>query len=389
MLDYQILLLIFIIGTVGICIIYLEFKRKNVDIWFLSWLKGCKKSKKDRLTHLLFCYVDHYEPQWGRPDRAQEDQRVDRWCLEYPKLVEKHRDADGNHPIHSFFYPEEEYRKEHLDKLSSLCGQGLGEIEIHLHHDDDTEEGLRQKLDSFMKILHHDHGALSIDPATGSPCFAFIHGDWALDNSRYDGRMCGINNELIVLREMGCYADFTLPSAPSETQTKQINSIYYAADEPNLPKSHNTGIEVEVGVEPSGDLMLIQGPLTFNGYSRKWGLIPRIENGDIRRSMPPTTHRVDLWVNCGIHVKGRPEWVFVKIHTHGTQETDMPTLLGQESDEMFSYLESKYNDGSNYALHYVSAREMYNIAKAAEAGESGNPNEYRNYILPRPKNLGS
>ncbi len=370
-------------------VIYREIRRKNVDIWLESWFKGNSSVSGVKPIHVLFCYVDHYEPQWGRPERAQEDQRVDRWCSEYPRLVEKHWDADGRHPIHSFFYPEEEYRKEHLDKLSLLCQKGLGEIEIHLHHDNDTDEGFREKLKSFIDILHNDHGALSVDPATGLPSFAFIHGDWALDNSRRDGRMCGVNNELIVLHEMGCYADFTLPSAPSETQTKQINSIYYAADDPKLPKSHDTGVEVEVGVESSGDLMLIQGPLTFNCHSRKWGLIPRIENGDLRRSMPPTAHRVDLWVNCGIHVKGRPEWVFVKIHTHGTQEIDMPVLLGKESDDMFNHLEKKYNDGTNYVLHYVSAREMYNIAKAAEAGKSGNPNDFRDYLLSRPNNLAS
>jgi hypothetical protein len=51
---------------------------------------------------------------------------------------------------------------------------------------------------------------------------------------------------------------------------------------------------------------------------------------------------------------------------------------------MHSYLETKYNDGENYILHYVSAREMYNIAKAAETGNDGNPNEYRDFILAKP-----
>jgi hypothetical protein len=51
---------------------------------------------------------------------------------------------------------------------------------------------------------------------------------------------------------------------------------------------------------------------------------------------------------------------------------------------MCDYLESKYNDGENYVLHYVSAREMYNIAKAAEAGESGNPHQFRDYLVKAP-----
>jgi hypothetical protein len=38
---------------------------------------------------------------------------------------------------------------------------------------------------------------------------------------------------------------------------------------------------------------------------------------------------------------------------------------------MFERLESKYNDRTNYVLHYVNSREMYNIAKAAEQSDIG------------------
>jgi len=113
-------------------------------------------------------------------------------------------------------------------------------------------------------------------------------------------------------------------------------------------------------------------------------VIPRIENADVRRSCPPTAERVDAWVRTGVHVVGRPEWVIVKVHTHGTQERDMDTLLGQPMDVMHEHLESAYNDGTNYVLHYVTAREVYNIVKAAEAGKSGNPHDYRDFVLPPP-----
>ena len=130
--------------------------------------------------------------------------------------------------------------------------------------------------------------------------------------------------------------------------------------------------------------MLIQGPLGLNLASRKFGLIPRIENADVRSSCPPTPDRVDNWVRTGIHVEGRPEWVFVKVHTHGTQERDIDTLLGPPVDAMHDYLERAYNDGERFVLHYATAREVYNIIKAAEAGKSGNPNDYRDFELPPP-----
>ena len=215
--------------------------------------------------------------------------------------------------------------------------------------------------------------------------FGFIHGNWALDNSRHDGRWCGVNNEIQVLAELGCYADFTMPSAPSDTQTPKINSIYYATDDPHRPRSHDTGVDVEVGRPASGDLMLIQGPLALNWRDRKWGLMPRTENSDVRASSPPSPQRTDLWVQQHIHVRGRPEWLFIKVHTHGAQERDMDSLLGAPAQALYADLGQRYNDGQRHVLHYVSAREMYNIVKAAEAGEKGNPNHYRDYVLPPPK----
>jgi hypothetical protein len=363
----------------------IKLYRKNIFPWLPAYMYGVlrRREKHDSPVHVLFCFVDHFEPGWRRPDLGVERARVARWCQEYPSLAEGHRDADGQVPKHCFFYPEEEYREEHLRALSHLCAQGFGEIEIHLHHDQDTEEGFRAKLKGFIAKLVHVHDALPRERATGDVRFAFIHGDWALDNSSRDGRWCGLNNELRVLRELGCYADFTLPS-PTDTQTAQINSIYYASDDPARPKSHNRGVDVEVGKTSSGDLMIIQGPLGLNWKWRKFGIFPRIEDAEVHRVAPPTPYRIDLWIRAHVHIKGRPEWCFVKIHTHGAQEEDMDILLGKAVDGMYSYLEHNYNDGSRYVLHYVTAREMYNIVKAAEDGHAGNPNDYRDYALQPP-----
>ncbi len=364
----------------------LEIRRKNIHLWLRSYLKQSKPPTGTGPVHLMFSFVDHFEPGWRQPSYEVEVERVRKWRDGYPQLVANHRDADGVPPQHTFFYPEEEYRPEHLDRIAELCQLGLGEIEVHLHHDNDTAEGLSEKLEGFVRVLHQRHGALPVDPNSGRAVFGFIHGNWALDNSRADGRMCGVNNELQVLARLGCYADFTLPSAPSSAQTSTINRIYYATDDHQQPKSHDRGVDVEVDVPASGDLMIIQGPLSLNWRNRKWGVFPRIEAGDIRRKVPPTSDRIDLWVNQHIHVRGRPEWIFVKVHTHGTQEADTECLLGKPVDDMFSYLERAYNDGGRYVLHYVTARESYNIIKAAEAGESGNPRAYRDFILPKPAN---
>jgi hypothetical protein len=383
LLQIGILLTLF---TFVLCVIAfaMEFHRKNMAVWLGGYFKQRRPPLEKGPVHVMFSFVDHYEPQWGRPSYEVEVSRVAQWRQGYKALAGRHRDADGVHPQHTFFYPEEEYRVEHLNEIAALCQEGFGEIEVHLHHDNDTEAGLREKITRFVKVLHERHGALPIDPQTGQPVFAFIHGNWCLDNSRGDGRWCGVNNELQVLSQLGCYADFTLPSAPSDTQTQKINSIYYATDDCARPKSHNTGVNAQVGRVASGDLLIVQGPLALNWKNRRWGLIPRIENADVRAAYPPTADRVDLWVQQHIHVQGRPEWIFIKVHTHGTQDRDIAALLGAPVEAMFNHLEQRYNNGSTHVLHYVNSREMFNIIKAAEAGLSGNPNNYRNHVLPKP-----
>jgi len=375
-----------IAGLLALCAIAVTvaIRARNMQYWLGGYLRRRRPPAVDGPIHVMFCFVDHFEPAWGKVDLATQRARVDRWCRDYRALAAMHRDADGRMPQHTFFYPEEEYLEEHLDKIAALCAEGYGEIEIHLHHDNDNEANFRQTIERFNNLLHERHGALPRDPASGQLRFGFIHGNWSLDNSRADGRWCGINNELILLRELGCYADFTLPSAPSDTQTKTSNAIYYATDDPLRPKSHDSGVPVRVGGTPSGDLMIVQGPLGLNWRERKFGVLPRIENADVRRGCPPTPERVDAWVKTGIHVEGRPEWVFVKVHTHGTQERDMDTLLGEAAQRMHQHLERAYNDGKRYVLHYVTARETYNIIKAAEAGHRGDPHAFRDFLLPPP-----
>ena len=348
--------------VLGLVAFWLILKKKNMDIWFISYLKSViSRPKVDGPVHVLFCFVDHFEPQWKNRDNIElERARVDRWFKDYPLMAEQHKDADGHMPQHSFFYPQEEYRHEHLAKLSDMCYRGFGEIEIHLHHDKDTPENFTKVMTDFANILHHDHNALPVHPETGQIMYAFIHGNWSLDNSLPDGFMCGIDNELALLNKTGCYVDMTLPATPSPAQTSKVNAIYYAEGRPGKCKSHDTGIDVEVGKAESGDVMLIQGPIGINFKWRTPKGLPHVENADVRKACPPLKSRIDQWVSSHIHVKGRPEWTFIKVHTHGTQENDMDTLLGQPR------------------------HEMYNIAKAAEAGKNGNPNEYRDFILAKP-----
>ncbi len=367
-------------GILGILtLVGIVLRKKQMHLWIGRYVIQELRSRP-RLSqgpiHIFFCVADHYEPAVGGVPYEQECVRVEKWMKLYPDIASKHRDVSGRCPQHSFFFPAEEYRPAHLDHLATLCGMGFGDVEIHLHHDNDTAEHLRDTLQEFKTILHERHHLLRKNPESGDIEYGFIHGNWALDNSGGAGKWCGVNNEISILRETGCYADFTFPSAPDESQVATINSLYYATDDPMRPKSHNTGVPVEAGRKSSGDLMLIQGPLGLNWKSRKFGLLPRIENGELSGDNPPSKDRVDLWIKTHIHVQGQPNWIFVKLHTHGADEENMGVLLGEPMDRMWTYLEEEYNDGRKYCLHYVTVYELFQAVKAAESGAVIDPSSY-------------
>jgi hypothetical protein len=75
--------------------------------------------------------------------------------------------------------------------------------------------------------------------------------------------------------------------------------------------------------------------------------------------------------------------VFIKLHTHAMQ--NQKSFLGAPTDETLAAMEYWWTRPP-FRLHYVTAREAYNIAKAAEAGHSGDPNNFRDYLLPPPAN---
>jgi hypothetical protein len=361
-----------------------QLRRRGLDRWLGTYLRETPNRRPRRPgepVHVLLCLADHYEPDWGRASPELARARVRLWVEDYPRLFGSFQDSDGRPPRHTFFYPMEVYEPEHVDALAKLCGLGFGEVEIHLHHDGDTAETLREKLLAYKDTLAHRHGLLARHRDSGEVAYGFIHGNWALDNSRPDGRWCGVNNELDILRETGCYADFTMPSAPDPTQTRKINSIYYACDDPHRPKSHDTGTDVGRGPVPPNALMLIQGPLVLDWTHRKWGLAPRVENGCLQGNQPARIERLDLWLSARVQVPTRPDWFFVKLYTHGATEENQRVLLGEPMVRFHEALAQRAKADPTFHYHYVTARELYNLVRAAEAGWTGTVAEARDFQL--------
>ncbi len=326
----------------------------------------------------MFAVCDHYEPLWRNDDEARGEKRVRAWLDRYPSLG-RFRDADGRPPQHSFFFPGEEYRPRFFEPLDALVQQGFGEVELHMHHADSSESQMREEILGYLETFAR-HGHLSRNG--GRPRYAFIHGNWALANARPDGKHCGVDAELPLLFDTGCYADFTFPSVPDVSQPNIVNQIYWPIGDLSRRRAYEHGSEARVGERFDDRLLMITGPLCLD--RRDDGLRPRIEYGALTAHDPPTRARVASWVRQSVCVAGRPEWVFVKVYTHGAPETQAAALLGDGGQVLHEVLTRHYNDGVAWKLHYVTAREMFNIAMAAMDGHAGDPNDYRDHVLPPP-----
>ena len=337
--------------------------------------------------HYIFTVANHFEPAWkigGGHDLDTQKKRLDQYHKLARQTGDAVRDADGTKFRHTNFYPAEQYDFHILEQMAAMQAEGLGEVEIHLHHGvkkPDTANNLRATLTKFRDRLAEQHLCLSRFDGAGKPQYAFVHGNLALGNSA-NGKFCGVDSELAILQETGCYADFTLPSAPDETQTPIINKIYECALPLTEKMPHRKGIEVAVSGNQPQLPLIFTGPLVFNWTRRIGNLpVPRIEDGALVANQPSDLARFRRWQSANITVKNRPEWVFIKLYCHGFFDADQSACIGEKARRFFSEIIENGVKTGDYQVHFASAREAFNLVAAAIDGKTGTPHDYRNYRL--------
>ena len=181
---------------------------------------------------------------------------------------------------------------------------------------------------------------------------------------------------MTLLRRLGCYGDFTFPSVYDWAQPPLVNRIYAAKDD-ERPKSYSDAWPLAELDRSSSSLMIFEGPLIFSPSLNIKHLFLDLDDGNIHAAVPASPRRADNWVRANVHVAERPDWVFIKLFAHGVSTPgDEDAVLGAAFDRTLSYLEEHYNDGRHYRLRYITAREAYNLSRAAAFGATGDPDAY-------------
>lgn len=338
-------------------------------------------------TDMFIVVADH----WESGNDSDSPALARSWLQKFRTIADAHVDSQGRAFRYTWFFPIDNFNSEIATALSEMARDGYGEIEVHWHHTHldsyEFESDLQRGLAGFLEM-----GALSRDQF-GHPKFVFIHGNWALDNSR-ESRNCGINNEIEILLRNGAVADMTFPALGTTAQPGFRGAPYYSIDDPG-PKSYSKATPTSVGTTGQG-LMILSGPLGLDFRDPvvlfEYGALDDAQgtgfSGAVKR--PKTArdyferHRPNLWSKYGVRVKGFEQWVFVKLHAHGMQHADI--LLGGLLDEALTSLE-KYAMDREIRIHYVTAREMYNIVRSVESG-AAQPQKYEyDFELPPPPNL--
>ena len=336
---------------------------KNANLWLKPYLRDRLESKANRrpARRLWVALTDHYEPLGGNAPLETGRARVASWQNRWPAIAtDAPTDAAGRAPCFTFFYPQEEYHPEILDSLARLSATGTTDVEVHLHHFNDTADSFRHKVRIFTEILHRDHGLLHTH--NGGLVFGFIHGNWALDNSHPTGFGCGVTGELQILRDLGCYADFTMPSLPSPTQSRIVNQIYWTTGDPARPRGFDRGIRATPGGGRRGDLLMITGPTGLRFRDR---LVPRLETGELAHYDPPTRYRVQRWLDLAPRIG---DDIFLKLYGHSAREDNARALLGEGTHpgalaSLFSWIHEAAA-ARKLELHWASAFQMFQAVDA-------------------------
>ena len=100
---------------------------------------------------------------------------------------------------------------------------------------------------------------------------------------------------------------------------------------------------------------MVQGPLIANVGEALRGRKRILETGEISENKPLTLERLALWKRANIHVQGRPDWIFIKLHCHAMNPRQKDVVAGDAFRKFLADLIGGARDRKEI-LHFVTAR---------------------------------
>jgi hypothetical protein len=289
----------------------------------------------------------------------------------FASLATKHIDSDGKKFQLTFACPGRNHDSITLNMLTEYCRRGLGEVEYLIPWDYSSEASMREELEQGLRRFN-SYGWMKA--ANSEIRFAVVR-----EGSGSEGGEADFQWQASVLSDLGCYADMSYPGVRRSRPQSMVNTMFMVS--PADKEQYNESDELRAGRLGKGGLLVIKGPFLIDWTDWRLTLRPYVEDGHLSPEAPPDPGRVDSWVRANVHVIGQPNWIFVKLMIDGLSDAASARSLRHSLDRSLMYLEEVCNDGERYRLRYVTAREMYNVAMAAQALKSGNAGLFRDYLV--------
>ncbi len=284
--------------------------------------------------------------------------RVAQWRDKWPRIADDApRDAAGQRPQYSFFYPQEEYRRDLLDGIAEMVRLGVGDVEVHLHHDNEQRDAFIRKVTEYCRRLTDDHGLLR--QQDGRTVFGFIHGNWALDNSRPDGKcvrpqrrnrpaarsglLRRFHHAVSSLGDPGARCE---PDLLVHKQSRQSSQVLRSRD-----RSHSWRRQAR---RPADDHRTARAALWRTAAAARWR--PERLPDTICRRPRGCGRWFDLAPTIG-------DDLFLKLYTHGAQERNLEPLLNGGLGNLFRWL-AEEAERRGIEIHWATAWQMYQAADA-------------------------
>lgn len=207
-----------------------------------------------------------------------------------------------------------------LEHLKNLKKVGIDDIQVHIHHENwtnndvfkrnnpghvpiETDQDRLRKFITLHRTLLSDNGL----QVFSDPWF-FVHGKWALNAA--DTEICNIEDEIKVLYELGCRGDFTFPAGRKQYDPVTKNAVMI---NPNITGKHCYCVENVVSVNKKIDqkmFFIYNQPLPVK-YASLENIVEEKKKG------AKNSEIINMWLSHSISINGVN---YIKTHCHSMND---------------------------------------------------------------------